>query len=87
MAKNLFKKLRPEAKRKLIRNKVKYPVMTGQLIDVLKRTFYVSDLTGYEIELAYRYTDTPKINKETYENLGFIETLYCTKIFKLSDEK
>lgn len=85
--KNLFQLLKPEAKKNLVRNRVKYPHITTKVIQILKKTFYVSDLTGSQIELAYKYTDTSRINKETYENLGFYDTLYCTKIFKSNNEK
>jgi len=84
--KSLFHILKPEAKKKLLKNKVSYPLSVKDLIETLKNTFYVSDLTGSNIVRLHRYTDTKTINPVTYENLSFHEHVYCTKIFKQDEE-
>lgn len=84
--KSLFHILKPEAKRNLFKNLVSYPLSVQPLIETLKNTFYVSDLTGSNIVKVYRYTDTKTVDPVTYQNLTFTEHVYCTKIFKQDEE-
>jgi len=84
--KSLFHILKPEAKRNLFKNLVSYPLSVQPLIETLKNTFYVSDLTGTNIVKVHRYTDTLTHDPVTFENLSFHNTIYCTKIFKQDEE-
>jgi UDP-N-acetylmuramate-alanine ligase len=84
--KSLFHILKPEAKRNLFKNLVSYPNSVQSLIETLKSTFYVSDLTGLSIVQVHRYTDTETVDPVTLQNLSFTDHIYCTKIFK-QDEK
>jgi hypothetical protein len=84
--KSLFHILKPEAKRNLFKNLVSYPLSVQPLIETLKNTFYVSDLTGSNIVKVHRYTDTKTVDPVTYQNLTFTDHVYCTKIFKQDED-
>lgn len=74
MAKNLFEKLRPEAKRKLMTNKIYYPESVRKILKLLTKKNFVSDLKISQIMSIYNYTDSEFPTDP-------VEAIYCETIF------
>lgn len=79
--KNLFELLKPEAKRNLIKNRIKYEFSVNNLIEVLKSTFTISDLTVHQLSSTYNLTETETYDPETFENFHRYDVIYGTKLF------
>jgi hypothetical protein len=73
--KSLFELLKPEAKRNLVRNKIKFPATANGLISILKKVNIISYLTVSDVSALHRFTGTKIPNNPT-------NYLYCTEIFE-----
>jgi hypothetical protein len=76
--KPLYARLKPEAKRNLLKNKVKYSYSVTKMIAILKAVQFVADLKVDELERLYRWTDTGRFEK----NFSFYELTTAKRIFK-----
>ncbi len=77
--KNLFELLKPEAKRNLLKNQVKFEYTSTRLINKLKSLHFKSDLTVWDVTSLHSFTNTEY-------PLNAMELLYCLNIFD-SNEK
>lgn len=77
--KNLFQLLKPEAKRNLVKNKVKYPVAVDLLISTLKGNYAKSDLAVSDVSSLHAFTGL-EIPTDP------IDYIYCTNIFDPYDK-
>tara|TARA_R100001198_G_C5137137_1_gene152660 strand:+ start:80 stop:325 length:246 start_codon:yes stop_codon:yes gene_type:complete len=77
--KNLFELLKPEAKKNLVRNIVRYPVAVNLLISTLKKNYAKSDLAVSDVSSLHAFTglETPT---------DAIDYIYCTNIFEPYDK-
>ena len=77
--KNLFELLKPEAKRNLVKNVVKYPTTVNLLISTLKRNYAKSDLIVSEVSSLHAFTGLERPTDP-------IDYIYCTNIFQPYDK-
>ena len=73
--KNLFELLKPEAKRNLVKNVIKYPTTVNLLISTLKKLSVKSDLTVHDVSGLHTFTGTNCPSNP-------VDLLYCNDIFK-----
>jgi len=73
--KNLFQLLKPEAKKNLVRNKVKYPNSVNNIIKELKSLYVKSDLTIGIVSDLYTFTSAEYPDSSA-------KTIWCTNIFE-----
>jgi hypothetical protein len=73
--KNLFELLKPEAKRNLVRNIVKYPNSVNNIIKKLKSLYLKSDLTIETVSDLYTFTNIDYPDSKA-------QTIWCTNIFE-----
>ncbi len=73
--KSLFKLLKPEAKRNLIKNRIQFPSTVNNLINTLKKITLKSYLTVADVSALHTFTGTNTPNDP-------VDYLYCTEIFK-----
>lgn len=78
--KNLFQLLKPEAKKNLVRNRVRYEVVIDMIIENLKRNYNVSDLTIRQVNNIYLFSDV------NYPESP-VEAMYCEPLFFQNDEE
>jgi hypothetical protein len=76
--KNLFELLKPEAKRNLVRNIIKYPESVNSLISRLKHLYLKSQLTVDDVSGLHLFTGTDWPDNP-------IDAIYCNDIFDAYD--
>jgi len=78
--KNLFQLLKPEAKKNLVRNRVRWEGMIDTIFDNLKTKKNVSDLTIHQVSNLYLFSDIDYPQSP-------VEALYCEPLFFQNDEE
>ena len=67
MRSNLLTRLKPEYKRGLEDNKVKYPDMTNDIEFLLTQLFYYDDLTVRQVLNIFVFSDMEYLNRKNFD--------------------
>ena len=66
MRSNLLSRLKPEFKKGLENNKVKYPSMTNDIEFLLTQLFYYDDLTVRQVLNIFVFSDMEYLDRESF---------------------
>ena len=66
MRSNLLSRLKPEFKKGLENNKVKYPSMTNDIEFLLTQLFYYDDLTVRQVLNIFVFSDMQYLDRESF---------------------
>ena len=66
MRSNLLSRLKPEFKKGLENNKVKYPSMTNDIEFLLTQLFYYDDLTLRQVLNIFVFSDMQYLDRESF---------------------
>ena len=77
MRSNLLSRLKPEFKKGLENNKVKYPSMTNDIEFLLTQLFYYDDLTVRQVLNIFVFSDMQYLDRESFN------WRYCEDVFEL----
>ena len=75
MRSNLLSRLKPEFKKGLENNKVKYPSMTNDIEFLLTQLFYYDDLTVRQVLNIFVFSDMQYLDRESF-NWRYGEDLF-----------
>jgi hypothetical protein len=67
MRSNLLSRLKPEFKKGLEDNKVRYPDMTNDIEFLLTQLFYYDDLTVRQVLNIFVFSDMEYLDRESFE--------------------